>query len=279
MSGRDILAFIHVEKAAGTTLIHILRYNFFLGHLDVRPYTIGAGGTFGPRDLAVALRVNPALRCIAGHSIKAFSGLETSGCRLRYITVLREPIKRYLSQFQYSIERRGQQITFEQFLRNDWFTNFQTKKFSATGDVEEAKRVLAEKMLLVGTSDRFDEFLLMLRRKLMPMQFDPAYQERNVGRNTVPLSELLDRHAEQIYEQNRLDIELYRFATEDLRLRFVQEFGPGLDAEVESFKAANEGRRPLRLRPYVDYLYRRAYAMPLTGLIRMSNGLPATGAY
>jgi hypothetical protein len=282
MGRSELLAFVHVEKAAGTTLIHILRYNFFLRRLDVRPLFKASDCTFGRRDLRVAMRVNPGLRCVAGHSIKAFSGLEADGRRVRYVTILRDPIKRYLSQFQYTVEQRNEGHSFEQFLRNDWFTNFQTRKFSRTGDLDEAKQVLAEQMSLVGTSDRFDEFLVMLKRQLEPFPFDPTYRDKNLAKNTLPLDELLLRHRDDIYERNSKDLDLYRFAVEELRPRFAAEFGSDLESQVAAFRFANSAcasRTGARLRPYVDYVFRRFYLMPVTGLVRMRHGLPAAGSY
>jgi hypothetical protein len=63
-----ITAFVHIEKAAGTTLNHILRHNFFLRYIDVRPFFKESKGLFLSKDLEVARRVLPGLSCISGHS-------------------------------------------------------------------------------------------------------------------------------------------------------------------------------------------------------------------
>ncbi|HMU91316.1 MAG TPA: hypothetical protein PKC33_11515, partial [Pseudomonadales bacterium] len=71
----DLLAFVHIEKAAGTTFIHILRRNFFLRYLDVRPYGIESGGLFLSGDLRISTRILPGLKCFSGHAVTPYSDL------------------------------------------------------------------------------------------------------------------------------------------------------------------------------------------------------------
>ncbi len=278
-SDPSLLAFVHVEKAAGTTFIHILRNNYFLQYLDVRPFWNESERLFGARDFVVSRRVVPGLACIAGHSVKPYSDLENVVPNVRYITILRDPVKRYVSHYQYWVEQMGKRLSFEEFLGAEEVANFQTKKYSHDGDLDEAKEVLSGKMFLVGSVEEFDQFLVMLRRKLFPQKFNPYYLTKNLARNKVKTSDLFERYHDAIRENNKLDLDLYRFAKEELYARYVNEYGDTFNDDVAEFKRQNVLKGRTRLSQYLDYILRRIYLQPVTGAIRMMHGMPAKGAY
>ena len=71
---QSLLGFVHIEKAAGTTLTHILRQAFFLKSFEVAPLlTKSAKRIFRPHDLRNLLTINPRVKCIAGHAIKPWA--------------------------------------------------------------------------------------------------------------------------------------------------------------------------------------------------------------
>ncbi|HXV59090.1 MAG TPA: hypothetical protein VEK15_00240 [Vicinamibacteria bacterium] len=275
----QLLAFVHVEKAAGTSFIHILRHNFFMRYLDVRPFDKGSRRVFRPSDLRVSLRVLPGLSCIAGHSVKPFAGLEDVVPGIRYITILRNPAKRYVSQYQQWVERLGKKLTFEEFLSTPTVENFQTKKFSETGDIDEALEVLSERLFLVGVVEQFDRFLVLLQKKLRPMDFDPRYRRKNLSGNKVTTGHLLERFKDDIEEKNVLDRRLYDFALRELFPRYVEEYGDRFELDVSEFRRTNSLAPPPMSKRYADYAFRKLYLQPVTGVIRRSHGMPARGSY
>ncbi len=275
----DLLAFVHVEKAAGTTFIHILRHNYFLRYLDVRPFSARSQGVFTADDLRSSHKLLPGLSCIAGHSVKPFSDLNEQAPNIRYITILRDPVKRYLSQYQYWVERMGKSLSFEEFLDTEEVRNFQTRKIARSGEVDEAKQILSEKFFLVGFVEEFDEFLVLLRKKMLPTQFEIRYKQQNLGRNRVPTSDLAERYADRILENNRLDMDLYTFVRKELFPVYISQYGEEFHRDVEEFRRINSlGGVPMARR-YLDYLVRRLYIGPITGIIRVMNGMPARGSY
>ena len=113
---REILAFTHIKKAAGTTLSHILRINFFLRHCDVKVLSIGSGNCFQAEDMFRLFQINPYIVSIGGHSVVPFGNLAAHFENIRFITVLRDPVQRYLSQYQHNVEKLGYPGSFQAFL-------------------------------------------------------------------------------------------------------------------------------------------------------------------
>ncbi len=275
----QLLAFVHVEKAAGTTFIHILRHNYFLRYIDARPYYKSSDGVFSSHDLSIARKIIPNLSCIAGHSVKPFSNLEKAHNEIQYITILRDPIKRYISQYQYWVERMDKKITFDDFLNLDEVKDFQTKKFDQNGNIDNAIEILDKKLMLVGLVEDFDNFLVLLKKKIRSFDFDIRYVQKNLARNKIKTNNLYDSYKDRILENNKSDIELYNYAKDILAKKYIHEYGNSFDHDVTQFKSINKVTTiPMRKR-YIDYLLRKIYLEPITNLIRKKNGLEASGSY
>lgn len=275
-----LLAFVHIEKTAGTTLIYLLRSNYLFRYLDVRPLSSSSQRVFTAADLAKYLKLNPFLRCIGGHAVKPHSDLENLAPGIRYITLLRDPVKRYLSQYRYWNRIRHKGWDFERFLRQAPAKNMQTCKLAGGPDLELAKLTLSERFFFIGLVERFDEFLVMLSEKLRPEAFNPVYRRRNVGNTDRQLEDdLQERYADDILANNMLDLELYRFVEQELLPRARHNHGPGLVAQVEELARIRAGARALDNRLLLDGLSRKLYYEPATSLMRRLNGLPAKGSY
>lgn len=277
---KTLLAFVHIEKAAGTTLIHILRRNYCGRYMDIRPMTRTREATFMANDLRLAMRINPLLACIAGHSLTPDSDLESVAPGIRYITLLRDPVDRYISQFRYWNRHLGKNETFAEFLEHQPAWNVQTRKFDNSGDVEGARRRLQEKFFQVGVVEQFDQFLALLRAALEPCSFDVRYQAQNTaGSDNRERDELLGQYGDEIRRVNADDIELYNFVREELIPADCARYGAGLAQDLMVAERANQELRPPRFRPYIDYALRKGYVEPITGLIRRAHGMPARGSY
>ena len=282
---RHILAFVHIEKAAGTTLIHILRRNFLLRHFDVRPLTTNLNGgiefnsQFSASDLNKTLRINPFLQCIAGHAIKPYGDIVEHYPSIRFITLMRNPIKRYVSHYQYWIEKMGRNVSFDEFLGLDEISNFQTKKISGTENLSQAKDILENNFFLVGIVEMFDEFLILLKNKLASMKFEPWYRIKNKAKNNKVSSQITEHYYDQIVQRNSVDIELYQFVKSQLVPQAQHLYGEAFGKDLEKFRIENESKSPAMFKSRLDYVLRKFYIEPVGGMLRLANGLPYKGSY
>jgi hypothetical protein len=229
--------------------------------------------------MKMILRLNPFMRCIVGHAVVPYSDLADHYPGVRFITVLRDPIKRYVSQFQYLTRERDHKFSFQEFLDDSHYDNFQTRKIVESGDVEEARKVLAEKFLLVGIVEEFDEFLLMLRKRLTATRFDPGYQLQNMARDKKLSTDILERYHDEIIERNRSDLLLYEFVKKEVIPENRCWYGNTLDSDIAHFREQQTLSSIMRMKSGIDYVARKVYMEPITGIMRRFGGLPAQGSY
>lgn len=165
-----MLAFIHIEKTAGATIDHILRSSYGIRHCEVRPLgkQKDVFKPFSPADLRLTVRLHPAgLRSIAGHSVTPYMGLEQVR-PLRYFTFLREPLKQCASYYQYLVDRHGKRMDFGRWIAQDWPRNMQCRRLAGVADADAAIQVIAEKEILVGLVEQFDDSLILLKALQAP---------------------------------------------------------------------------------------------------------------
>ncbi len=270
-------AFVHIEKAAGTTLIHILRRNFFMRYVDVRPLSPNSQSVFNAVDLKKYLKINPFTECIGGHAVTPFGNLEDVCSDIKYFTVLRDPVKRYLSQYEYTVHSMRRKITFEQFLKSKSWCDLQTTKIAGVADARKAIEILNKKFFVVGVVDQFDLFLATLRQAVTTKSLDISYEQKNIGVTGKRVG-IYEEYKDRILENNSQDSVLYEYCKNVLIPAQTRRFFGD-----ENYKLADRldvGTTFLgKVKSYSDYVLRKAYFEPVTGIIRKSNGLAPNGSY
>lgn len=273
-----LLAFSHIEKAAGTTLIHILRRIFFLRFGAVAPLRSGDGPYLTLRDLRTYQRLNPWLSCISGHSVVPHGELAQLDSGIRFITQLRQPVARAISQYKFWISRMGKDVGPHEFLGHHTASNFQTKKIAGCEDLDRAKQIISERYLLAGTVEQFDEFLVLLANKLhMPIHAF-VYEKRNEARADSGI-ELPPDFAEELAQRNSVDTALYEWVTSELHQSYVSEYEGDYAATLARFIELQNTEHPPAASAAIDYVFRNVYWKPVTGALRVKNGLPYSGSY
>jgi hypothetical protein len=272
------LAFAHIEKTGGTTLNQILRRNFFPRFVDVRPLSRRSGRVFRASDLRKYRTLNPFLRVISGHAIRPTHSGTAAEDGVHYFTLLRDPLKRYVSHFLYFVRIGVVDDDFDRFLESEEFFNFQTGRLSESGDVKAAISCL-ERMLVVGAIEEFDAFLLRLRKSLAPEPFDPRYVLKNTGDEDADrAADLLERYRGRIEARNEQDQVLYEHATARIIPRDNLQYGGSLHVDLAALAERNTGFR-YTFCDFADYAMRKLYYQPVSGMVRRLGGLSASGSY
>lgn len=229
--------FLHLPKTAGTTMRRVLDREY----RDARRYEIGEDVTGDIR----AFRARPwdadnAPHLVQGHmSYGLHRFVPGPGA---YVTLLREPIRRALSDYHYVTSTPGHPIHehvkdlslvqyFESGITGQ-LSNGQVRLLSGdhlpddTGvpsnrsmeraDLDKAQTHLRDRFAAVGVQERFDETLLLFRRRLGWRW--PFYVRENVTTRPYRQEDIDPGDLDRIRELNLLDLELY----ESVRRTFDQ---------------------------------------------------------
>ncbi len=242
------LIFLHIPKTAGTTLNRIIEWQYDPRLIyTVDPYQIRA--TAG-RLTTLPEERRRRLRVVRGHLLYGIHEcLPQSGT---YITMLRDPVKRVLSSYQFILRRplhplhrklKAKGNAFEAFLE---FTanrqNLQTKMLAGVPHVAlcdeqtlaAAKEHATKSFRVVGISERFHESLL-----LIASSFGweiPYYENRKVSKNSPAIDPAT---IERIRARNSYDLELYEFG----QRRFEEDLAKNAGAIAETAAALQATRK------------------------------------
>jgi hypothetical protein len=231
------LIFLHIPKTAGTTLNRIIEWQY-------NPFSIFTMDPYRIRATAERLEKLPErrrrrLRVVRGHLYYGVHEFLPQGAT--YITMLREPVARFLSSY-YFIQRRPlhpmhrkvatERVGVEDFIRlTPHRQNLQCRLIAGIKSegkcderiLDQAKENLMKSFSVVGICERFEESLVVIAKSF---NWEiPFYENRKVSK-TRPQVE--PSAIEMIREHNQLDLELYEFGK-----NLFQEMVAKKDAEVK----------------------------------------------
>ncbi|MCM3901921.1 MAG: sulfotransferase family 2 domain-containing protein [Pyrinomonadaceae bacterium] len=253
------LIFIHIPKTAGSTLRPIMDRN--------HPRDVICKLDFLPRDLDAFLRLpEPArsrIRVLQGHF--PFGLHKHLVVPSDYLTILRNPVDRIISMYywihgnqDHVLNKLVRAMSLKDFADSGFeiTANHQTSLISGltansnSDALAVAKKHLQDEITAFGLNERFDESLLLFKKRLGWKHV--FYSRRNVTRSRPRGTEVPDSVLDVIQKHNSLDLELYEFA----RQRFdetISALGPSFQDEVRRFQRINniwarfdKGRHALR---------------------------------
>ena len=172
---------------------------------------------------------------------------------------MREPLKTCASRFQYNVQyRKKKDLVFEEWIQREWTRNHQTKMIAGVADVNKAIRIIKDKNIFVGLTERFDESMVLLKA-LVASNLNISYEPVNVARKNSLAEHLLTTEStrQMLIEANQADLELYKFVKEEIHPTFQREYGPNLEKDVVDYQRnrdANFNTRNLTLSRMKQYL-------------------------
>jgi Sulfotransferase family len=262
--GGEVCLFLHIPKAAGTTLKHIIYNNYSVPgdngnwfHDGIYYFPFGFHKTKRPgfTPLVREMFAREDLRAVTGHFWYGAHAFIPRPCF--YITLLREPVDRVTSLYHHIVGGGDEWyrdaivsggVTLDEFATEFGcreVDNDQTRRIAGVEPpygrcsrdmLELAKRNLRDSFAFVGTTDRFDESLIALKR-LLGWEY-VFYLPGLVNRDRPPRNALEPEIVSVISERNEHDVALYEYAGRLLDGRIAAS-GDAFDEEVDGFRAEN----------------------------------------
>jgi hypothetical protein len=234
-----MLVFVHINKTGGNTVCHILRSSYGLRHCQVEPWHARwTGPAFSTQDLKRLRKFYPNLKSIAGHRLTGYIDLHENGTEFKYFTFMRNPLKSSASRFQFRVQVKGKtDLSFEEWIQQDWTRNHQTKWIAGVDDVAEAIRIIKGKNIFVGFAESFDESMVMLKG-LLANDLNISYRPVNVApKNTIKEQLLSNKRTRQmLIEAQKADLELYDHVRQEIYPTYQKEYGSSLQSDVARYQ-------------------------------------------
>ena len=252
------LIFLHIPKAAGTTLHTIIQRQY---SSDVIFDIDGSNVQKSIHEFCSLPQVErQKIRCLKGHM--PFGLHRYLSAPVSYITMLRDPVDRIISHYYYVLRSPSHylhnQVVANKMSLDDYVSsgisselnNGQLRLISgvkkvdsvtgnepvSTNTLNTAKRNISTHFTAVGISERFDESIVLFRKVLGWKNI--LYFKRNVAKDRPSRCEISKKTLRTIMKYNELDMELYEFA-EVFFEKQVQEQGESFRDEVAKFQHLN----------------------------------------
>jgi len=292
---RDIqdsaLIFVHIPKAAGSTLHHLLEMQYApeesFATCSTPRYPHGDLNRFealGEKELA-------GIRLLNGHM---GYGLHRYLPRPAvYITFLREPVERVLSH--YSFERTLAQSPVYPYLQSgDMDLKEYVRYYTEAGDMDnlqtrmiagnwhkrgfgpctpemlaQARRNLRERFAVIGLAEQFDASYLLLKRHFGWRS--AFFQRRNQTRRRIYRDELSTDELDYIRQHNEFDLQLYAYA-QQLFEEQIRRQGPSFQTELALFRLQNRLYNQYRKARTYSVRTRMRHILQLPGPEQNNNG-------
>lgn len=217
-----VIIFLHLAKTGGYTLNSIISKQYDDNYDIIKPFT-----TRIPWPEYLQEEEKKRLEVLSGHFHFGIHK-QLPQKKFTYITLIRNPIERIISFYYYIRNYKihpehhiFNQISLYEFVTkersfnktlNQRTFNHQTRILSGTNnyDLKAAKKNLENYFSIVGISERFDETLYVMEKKL-GWKID-SYKKKNVTPNRPSVQEISEEIIDTIKKKNQKDIELYQFA-------------------------------------------------------------------
>jgi hypothetical protein len=258
------IVFLHIPKTAGLTFHEILT-DQYPQRKHKLIYTVGHTKTF----IELPEKKKAKIGVIKGHLLYGLHDFMPN--KPIYITLLRDPIARTISGFEFIKNKKDhpfykelklQKYTLYDFLNQQFIPNFDnmhvrflcgnnSMPFGTINEshFEMAKKNLITSNMLFGITEMFDESILCFKNELG--WTNPFYSKVNVAKNnSLNMQNIDPATRDMILNCNKFDIQLYQFA-KDKFLEKIKMMGKDFKDELNVFQENNHKmQQRLKFRNY-----------------------------
>lgn len=214
-----MIIFIHIPKTAGTSIRKIAEKEYNIQ--QIRSYYAGYQDAFNKLKGTPQHKLK-AVKWVQGHF--QFGLHEAMAQPVKYITMLRHPADRVISFYYFLREnprhplyQKAKLLNLKDFILSedkaiqDGICNLQTILISGDGtpSVEKARKNIDEHFIMVGLTERFNESLFLIRKKLGWKV--PYISRHNVTRSRPKMDQISEEVKKLIEQKNEYDFQLYEY--------------------------------------------------------------------
>ncbi len=246
------VVFMHLGKTGGKSLEDIFTRQY-RNHYLIDTY---AHAQHESTSTFKELAERKQFECLIGHGEFGLHEFMPQPCV--YVTLLRNPVERIISDYSQIIENPNRTfhaeikaMTFEEFLTfekiptnvdNGLVRSISGTDSAAFGTINQemlqtAKANIESHFAVAGLTSRFDESILLMKEKL-GWKHLPFYRRINVTQKRLRKTDFSENQIELLKERNRYDVELVEWATQRLHSQLTQ-INPPIDQQLSEFQKLN----------------------------------------
>jgi len=193
---------VHVPKAGGSTLRHLMRRNF--GDDFYNSSSLLESKQYSRVDVREIVRCHPQYRCISDHKFSFDLPYESSFVNVKALSYVRDPVERFISRYFFhrhfeEVNCIAQRMSFREFANAELVdqhahpqTNSQIHFLTygrSTEDLSLIENSLATGRAYLFPIERFDESCICMET-LYPESFpDLSYVRSNVSKRDANISD------------------------------------------------------------------------------------------
>ncbi|MEK4277818.1 MULTISPECIES: sulfotransferase family 2 domain-containing protein [unclassified Cytobacillus] len=214
-----MIIFIHIPKTAGTSMRKIIEKQYTIR--QIRSFYAGYEDAYNKLKGTPNSRLS-SVKWVQGHF--QFGLHEVLPQPAQYIAMLRHPVDRVISFYyflrespRHPLNKKAMSLTLKEFIMcedsdiQSQIYNLQTKMISGDGtpSLEKAKKNIEQHFLMVGITERFNESMAVMRKKLgwnVPYNY-----KHNVTKRRPKMEQVPAEIRKLIEQKNEIDFQLYEY--------------------------------------------------------------------